>query len=56
MQRIWEDHRLSIIAVGIALVALLMSVYVVPEEEQVVIVRTGEPIGTVGSRPCRAPS
>ena len=31
------------------LVGLLMSVYFVPEEEQVVIVRTGEPVGTVNT-------
>lgn len=49
MQRIWEDHRLTIIALGVAIVGLLMSVYIVPEEEQAVIVRTGEPIGTVNT-------
>ena len=49
MQRIWEDHRYSIIAAGLALVALILSAYVVPEEEQVVIVRTGEPVGTINT-------
>ena len=49
MQNIWENHRGSIIAVGIALVALFMSAYVVNEEEQVVIVRTGQPVGTVNT-------
>ena len=49
MQRIWEDHRLSIMAAGAVLLALIMSVYIVPEEEQVVIVRTGEPQGTVNT-------
>ncbi|EDL48406.1 protease modulator HflC [Erythrobacter sp. SD-21] len=49
MQRIWEDHRYSIIAAGLALVALMLSAYVVPEEEQVVIVRTGEPVGTINT-------
>ncbi|MBY6218691.1 protease modulator HflC [Qipengyuania aquimaris] len=49
MQRIWEDYRLTIIALGVAIVGLLMSVYVVPEEEQAVIVRTGNPIGTVNT-------
>ena len=33
MGRLWEDHRLTIMAVGALLVGLLMSVYVVPEEE-----------------------
>ena len=49
MQRLWEDHRYSIIAAGLALVALMLSAYVVPEEEQVVIVRTGEPVGTINT-------
>ena len=49
MQRIWEEHRLSIMAAGAVVLALIMSVYIVPEEEQVVIVRTGEPQGTVNT-------
>ncbi|MBX7458342.1 protease modulator HflC [Qipengyuania sp. 1NDH17] len=49
MQRIWEDHRLTFIAVGLLIVGLMLSAYVVPEEEQVVIVRTGEPVGTVNT-------
>ena len=49
MNRLWEDHRLSIIVAAVALVGLLMSVYVVPEEEQAVVIRTGEPIRTVNT-------
>jgi membrane protease subunit HflC len=49
MSRIWADHRWSLIALGVLIVALMMSVYVVPEEEQVVIVRTGNPVGTVNT-------
>ena len=49
MNRLWEDHRLSIIVAAVALVGLLMSIYVVPEEEQAVVIRTGEPIGTVNT-------
>lgn len=49
MGRIWEEHRLTLIVIGVALIALLMSVYIVPEEEQAVIVRTGQPIGTVNT-------
>ncbi len=45
MQRIWEDHRLTIIALAVAFVGFIMSAYVVPEEEQVVRVRTGNPVG-----------
>ncbi|MEZ5692498.1 MAG: protease modulator HflC [Altererythrobacter sp.] len=47
MQNIWENHRLSIIAIAAALVGFLLSAYVVSEEEQVVVIRTGQPIGTV---------
>ena len=49
MERIWQEHRLAIIAVAVLIVALLMSLYIVPEEEQVVIVRTGEPVATANS-------
>lgn len=49
MQRIWEDHRLTLIAVGLLIVGLMLSAYVVPEEEQVVIVRTGNPVATVNT-------
>ena len=49
MNRLWEDHRLSIIVAAVALVGLLMSVYIVPEEEQAVVIRTGEPIRTVNT-------
>ncbi|QZD96298.1 protease modulator HflC [Qipengyuania gelatinilytica] len=49
MNRLWEDHRLSIIVAAVALVGLLMSVYVVPEEEQAVVIRTGEPKRTVNT-------
>lgn len=47
MQNIWENHRLSIIAIAAALVGFLLSAYVVSEEEQVVVIRTGQPIRTV---------
>ena len=49
MQRIWEDHKATLVVLGLVLVGLLMSAYVVPEEEQVVIVRTGEPVGVVNT-------
>ena len=49
MERIWQEHRLAIIAVAVLIVGLLMSLYIVPEEEQVVIVRTGEPVATANS-------
>ena len=49
MQRLWEDHRLSILVAAIVLIGFLMSAYVVPEEEQVVRVRTGNPVGVANA-------
>ena len=48
-QRTWQDHKLSILAIGAVLLTLFMSMYVVPEEEQAVIVRTGNPVRTVNT-------
>jgi modulator of FtsH protease HflC len=42
---LWEDHKASLIALAAALVALASSVIVVPETEQAVVVRLGEPVG-----------
>ena len=49
MVRLWEEYRVAVILVAVVLVGLLMSIYIVPEEEQAVIVRTGEPVGTVNT-------
>ena len=46
VERIWQDHKLSIIALAVVIIGLMMSIYVVPEEEQVVVIRTGEPVYT----------
>ena len=46
MVTLWENHKLTILAlVGLVIVALL-SVRVVPETQQGVVVRTGEPVRT----------
>ena len=47
MDRIWEDHKRSIIAVGVLLAVLLATLFVVPEDEQAVIIRAGEPVSVV---------
>ena len=47
MNDIWHNHRGSIIAVGAAILVMLSTLFVVPEEEQVVIVRAGEPVTIV---------
>lgn len=49
MDNLWNNYRGPFIALGIALVAFFSSAYVVPEEEQVVIIRTGEPVRTVNT-------
>ena len=47
METIWENHRYSIGALVLLFVVLFSSVVVVPETQQAVIVRTGEPVRVV---------
>ena len=47
METIWENHKLSIMAVFAALIVLALSVVIVPEEQQAVVVRTGEPVRVI---------
>lgn len=47
MSNIWQDYRTVIIALAAIIVALMMSVVVVPETQQAVIIRTGEPVRVV---------
>jgi membrane protease subunit HflC len=47
MENLWNNYRWPIIAVGLAILGFFMSAYVVNEEEQVVVVRTGEPVRIV---------
>ena len=48
-ERIWQDHKLTIIVLTLLVIAFLTSAYVVPEEEQAVVIRTGEPVRTVNT-------
>lgn len=41
---IWQDNKPLLIAGAVAVAALMMSVIVVPEDEQAVIVQTGKPV------------
>lgn len=41
----WQDHKASVIAVAVLAVAALSSVVVIPETEQAVVVRVGDPVG-----------
>ena len=47
MEAVWANHKASIMAVAVAIVALLSMLIVVPETEQAVIIRTGEPVAVV---------
>lgn len=42
MNRIWDEYRLAVIAVGVVIVAVLSTVFVTPETKQAVIIRTGK--------------
>lgn len=47
MDSVWQNHRMSLIAIAVLIVALLSTIIVVPETQQAVIIRTGEPIAVV---------
>ncbi len=54
MNRIWQDHKATVIAIGLALIALMASVIIVPETHSAVIIRAGKPDRTVNMfRPSR---
>lgn len=46
MTEVWENHKLMIIALAALVIAFFSSVIVVPETQQAVVVRTGEPVRT----------
>jgi len=47
MDRIWENHKPTIIAVIAALIALASSIVIVPETHQAVKIRTGNPVAVI---------
>ena len=47
MESVWDTHKRSIIALVALIVAALSTIIVVPETEQAVIIRTGEPLSVV---------
>ena len=49
MGNVLQQYRGPVIAIAVVIIAFLMSAFVVPEEEQAVIIRTGNPIGTVNT-------
>ncbi|UIP07623.1 protease modulator HflC [Erythrobacter sp. SDW2] len=49
MNTMWENYKLVFISVAIAVVGFFMSAFVVPEEQQAVVIQTGRPVGTVNT-------
>lgn len=47
MQAIWDTHKATIIAVALLLVAALSTLIVVPETQQAVKIRTGNPVAVI---------
>ncbi len=46
-ENIWNEHRGSLLALGAAIIALLFSTVIVPENEQAVVLRLGEPVRVI---------
>ena len=44
---LWHDHKASLVVLGLAVIAVLSSVVMVPETEQAVVVRFGEPVRVI---------
>lgn len=47
MGEFWQNQKASLIAVGLLILAALSTLVVVPETQQAVIIRTGEPVSVV---------
>ena len=47
MEAVWANHKGSILAVAALILAALSTIIVVPETQQAVIIRTGEPLSVV---------
>lgn len=47
MSAIWETHKATIIAVGVLMAAALSTLIVVPETQQAVKIRTGQPVAVI---------
>lgn len=47
MGEFWQNQKASLIAVGLLILAALSTLIVVPETQQAVIIRTGEPVSVV---------
>jgi membrane protease subunit HflC len=45
--QIWNDYKVALIALGLAVLALFASVVEVPETEQAVVLRFGDPVRVI---------
>ena len=44
MERLWQDHKFPLVAALVALIVLWSTIVIVPETQQAVVIRTGEPV------------
>jgi membrane protease subunit HflC len=47
IERIWQNHKMSLIALAVLIVIAFSTLIVVPETKEAVIIRTGEPVAVV---------
>ena len=47
MNDIWQNHKASVIAVGLLLIAALSTIVIIPETQQGVVIRAGEPVRVI---------
>ena len=47
MTNLWQNHKASLLALGALAIALMSAVVVVPETQQAVVVRTGDPVRVI---------
>jgi len=47
MADVWENHKLTILALVALVIVFFSSVIIVPETQQAVVIRTGEPVRTI---------
>lgn len=46
---LWQEYKTAIIAIGVVLIALFSSVIIVPETQQAVVLRFGEPVRKINA-------
>jgi len=49
MEALWNNYRAAFVAIVVIAIGLFTSAFVVNEEEQVVVIQTGQPIGVVNT-------